>query len=187
MLKHEVTDLADVDEAFRPFYLKTEAGYRLDREADLNPVFEKEHDRKLAEFRAGTEAQLTSMRADRNRIVMERTAHEIAAKLSPDYAEVLLPHICERLDAHEADGRLVVSAKNLPTLDHLVEEFRADPAFARVVRGASPAEQAFHARRVAETLGASLSTQSMTRAAFERLTPQQRSEHARAGMRISDG
>jgi len=191
MLKHEVTNLADVDEAFRPYYSKTETGaYRLDvaqREAELNATFEQEHARKLAEYRAGTEAQLASLRADRNRVVLERTAVELAAKLSPDYVEVLLPHIQERLEAHEADGRLVVSAKDLPTLDHLVEEFRANPVFARVVKGASAQEQAFHARRVAETLGASPPTQSMTRAQFEALSPTQRTERVRAGTKISDG
>ncbi len=187
MLKFEVTDLADVDEAFRPCYLKTETGYRLDSEADFNAVFEREHARKLSEYAASQQAQLASLRADRDRVVLERTAVEIAARLANlDCHTLLMPHIREKLEAHEENGALVISAKGAPTLDHLVEQFRNDPAFAPIIKGASPQEKAFHARRVAETLGASPPTKSMTRAQFERLEPSHRSEHARAGTKISD-
>jgi len=41
-------------------------------------------------------------------------------------------------EIHEAGGTFSVEAKKLPTLDHLLEEFRQDGRFSRVVVGASP-------------------------------------------------
>jgi hypothetical protein len=112
----------------------------------------------------------------------------LAAKLAgPDYAPLLLPFITERLEIHEAGGGYRVEAKNLPTLDHLAEELRSDPKFARIIIGASATEQANHAARVAATLGLTPPTPPLTRLQFERLSPAQRSDHARKGTQFIDG
>jgi phosphoglycolate phosphatase-like HAD superfamily hydrolase len=189
-LPYELESLDTVEEAHRLFYSKTEDGaFRLNAEweAQFNAEAEKKHVQKLAEYTAAQEAQIASLKADRSQITLEHAAHELAAKLAVSGSSaVLVPHILERLEAREDEGVLIVSAKGHPSLEHLAEELRADPAFERIIVGASPAEKALHARRVAETLGTKAPAQSLTRQAFERLSPEQRSAHARAGTTILD-
>jgi hypothetical protein len=189
-LPQEVESLDSVAPAHRQHYVEKDGGgggFRLDA-AGIEGRLEAEFNRKLAEHESAIKANIASRRADRNATALERTAHSIAGKLAtPGSLEVLLPHIRERLTVSDAGGKFEIVGKGVPTLEHLTEEFRADPRFARIIVGASPADQALHQKRVNETLGITAAPASITRAAFERLTPQQRSEHARARTKISDG
>jgi hypothetical protein len=133
------------------------------------------------------QGQLDSMRRDRNRVVVEHAALDLAAKLArPGCNSLLMPHILGRLEAREEGGALVISAKGASGLDDLAEQLRTDPAFAPIIQGASPAEKAGHARRVAETTGQQPPPPTLTRRQFEALSPARRAEHARAGGTILD-
>jgi hypothetical protein len=211
MLKYEVTDLSQVDEALRGCYAKIETGaYRLqisghqtkeelraglaaekaataaatakikqlqalaaeaeqrqakqeredaqrraEREAQLSAEYERKHAQKLAEYVAGMEAQVASLRADRERVTLGRVSHELAAKLIRPGCDamLLIPHIAARLEGREENGAFVVGVKDAASLDELAEQFRTDNRFERIIIGASPIEKARHAARVAETLG----------------------------------
>jgi hypothetical protein len=145
---------------------------------------------KLREATAASQqAHLASLRADLERVTLDRVSHELAAKLarSPECVALLLPHIAARLEGREENGVFVVGTKDAADLDALAEQFRNDVAFAPIIRGASPQERALHAKRVAETIGAKAAPQPLTRAQFERLTPEKRAEQVRAGTSILDG
>jgi hypothetical protein len=148
---------------------------------------EAETARKLAAHVADREAHIAGLRRDRDTTALARVAHELAGKLAgPDYAALLAPHIAARLVASDAGGRFEVTAKDLPTLEHLAAELRADPKFARVIIGASPADQALHQKRVNETLGVTAARPTLTRAKFDTLRPAERAAHVRAGAEIFD-
>jgi hypothetical protein len=165
-----------------------DARRKAEQEAQLNRQYEQENTRKLAEYTASKEAEISSLRADRNRVVLEHAALNIAAKLArAEYVAVLLPHIAERLEGREEGGVFSVHAKDAPDLDALAEQFRADKRFERIIVGASPAEKARHAARVAETLGVKAAQQPITRKQFESLPPERRAESVRAGTTILDG
>lgn len=142
---------------------------------------------KLAEHVAGREAQIAGLRRDRDDAALARVAVDLAAKLAvPGSHELLLPHIRARLVASDAGGALSVTAKDAPTLDALAEEFRSNPAFARIVTAASAADQARHQQRVNETLGVPAARPTLTRAKFDTLRPAERAAHVRAGAEIFD-
>jgi hypothetical protein len=142
---------------------------------------------KIAEHEAGIQARITSLRADRDTTALERVACEIAAKLAvPGSHELLLPHIAARLVASDAGGVFSVTAKDAPTIEHLVEQFRSNPAFARIITGASAADQARHQQRVNETLGVPAARPTLSREKFNGLGPQHRAAIARGGAEIFD-
>jgi len=148
---------------------------------------EAEHVRKVAEYEAGLQAQVTSLRADRDEAALGRVSHEIAGKLSiPGSSEVLLPHIRERLTVSDAGGVFTVTARDVASLEHLAESFRSDARFARLIVGASPADQVRHQQRVNESLGFTAAPVAVTRAQFAAMTPAARSQFARNGGKISD-
>jgi hypothetical protein len=137
---------------------------------------------------ASKQAEIASLRADLETATLDRVSHELSVKLAhPEYRALLLPHIRERLEARDENGAVVISAKGAASLDDLAEQMRAAPEFSRIIIGASPAEKARHAARVAETLGEPAARQPLTRAKFEALSPEKRAEHARAGTTILDG
>lgn len=120
---------------------------------------------KVNEAAASMQSQIDSMRADRNQAMLEHAATSLAARIAhPGRLTVLLPHIAARLEGREADGVFSVHAKDASSLDDLAEQFRNDPAFELIIIGASPAEKARQAARVAETLGQPAARQPMTRA-----------------------
>jgi hypothetical protein len=147
---------------------------------------EKETADKIAAYTSDREAHIAGLRRDRDSSALERTAVAIAAKLNPACVELLRPHILERLAASDVGGVFSVTVKDAPSVEHLVEQFRADPRFAPVIVGASATEINAHAARVAATLGLTTPAPSVTRAAFEQMTPAKRSAHARVGGKISD-
>jgi hypothetical protein len=210
MLKYEVQDLADVEEAHRGLYVPIEAGaFRLDvvgfetaeqlreglraevsakkaaraelarlekqaqesaqrqaeeereaaqrraeLEAQFNAKAEQEHARKLSEFAAAQQALIDEMRSARDRAAIKWAAESLAERIArPGCMELLLPHVRDRLIVQEDGGAYVVGVKDLPSLDDLAAELFANPAFERIIKGASAQERAAHARRVAETLG----------------------------------
>jgi hypothetical protein len=143
---------------------------------------------KIAAREADWKAQVDSLRSDRDTTALERVAVELATKLAvPGSHEVLLPHIRTRLVANDAGGIFTVTARDAASLEHLTEQFRSDPKFARLIAGHAPADQALHRKRVEETLGVVAAPASITRAAFEALTPAARSAFARNGGKIIDG
>ena len=157
-----------------------------ERSAD-DQRLEKEFTDKLNAHEAGLKAQVASLRSDRDSTALERVAAEIASKLAvPGSIDLLLPHVRERLTASDIGGRFEITVKNAASVEHLIEEFRSDPRFARAVNGPNAVDQALHAKRVAETLGISAAQTSVTRAEFERLSAAKRAAHARAGTRIID-
>ena len=159
---------------------------RVEFEASFNADAEKKHAQKLAEATASLQAQVESLRADRDRVTEDNTVADIANELAraPEYRAVLIPHIRQRLQGcRDENGRFTETVRAEVTA-HL----RGDAAFAPIIRGASPAERAFHAKRVQETLGGAKAAQKpMTRGQFQALSPAQRSERVRAGVTILDG
>lgn len=242
-LRYEVSDLADVPEAYRAHYVPTEGGgFRLEldgyetreqlragldaekshtqraraelarlekqaaesalrqsaqeredaqrqdeRVAQLNVEYEQEHARKLREYAASQQALIDGMRSARDRAAIKWAADSLAERIArPGCVALLLPHIRERLTVQEDGGAYSVGVKDLPSLDDLAAELFANPAFERIIIGASPQERAIHAKRVAETLGEKPPTQPLMRAQFEKLTPEKRAAHARSGATILD-
>jgi hypothetical protein len=148
---------------------------------------EKEFADKLNAHEETLKAQVASLRRDRDDTALERAATEIANKLAvPGTVELLLPHIRERLTASDAGGHFEITAKDAASLEHLAEQFRTDPKFARVIVGAAPLDAARHQQRVNETLGVVPLPASVTRQAFEQMTPAKRAAYARTGGRIAD-
>jgi hypothetical protein len=125
---------------------------------------EQETNAKLAEHEANLKAHVDSLRSDRDTTALERVAVAIAAKLNPACVELLRPHILERLAASDVGGVFSVTVKDAPSVEHLVEQFRADPRFAPAIVGASATEINAHAARVRETLGLSTPAPTLTRA-----------------------
>jgi hypothetical protein len=147
---------------------------------------EKEFTDKLAAHEDGLKAQVASLRSDRDSTALERTAVEVASKLAiAGSHELLLPHIRARLAVSDANGVFAVTAKDAPSIEHLVEQFRADPRFSRVLNGMSTVDKAQHQRRVDETLGITAPA-SVTRAAFQAMTAPERAAYAREGGKIAD-
>jgi O6-methylguanine-DNA--protein-cysteine methyltransferase len=145
---------------------------------------------KLGETTAASQqAHLASLRADLERVTLERVSHELAAKLIRPGCDamLLIPHIAARLEGREEGGVFSVHSKDAADLDALAEQFRTDNRFERIIKGASQAEKALHAKRVAETLGTPAAREPLTRAKFEALSPERRAESARAGVTILDG
>jgi hypothetical protein len=129
---------------------------RAELEAQFNAKAEQEHARKLRQFRAAQQALIDEMRSARDRAAIKWAAESLAARIArPGCMELLLPHVRDRLIVQEDDdGAYSVVAKDLPSLDLLAAELFANPAFERIIKGASAQERARHARKVAETIGA---------------------------------
>jgi hypothetical protein len=148
---------------------------------------EKEFTDKLAAHEAGLQAQVASLRSDRDSTALERVAVEVASKLAiAGSHELLLPHIRARLAVSDANGHFEIAAKDAASIEHLVEQFRADPRFSRVLNGMSTVDKAQHQRRVAESLGIVATPASVTRAAFQAMTAPERAAYAREGGKIAD-
>jgi hypothetical protein len=160
------------------------ARHRAELEAEFNAKAEQENTRKLAEFKASQQALIAGMRADLERVTEENAVLDIAAELArfPEYREVLLPHIHERLQGRRDENGKFSDA----TRAEVAAQLRGDSAFAPIILGASPQERAIHAKRVAETIGAKTAQQPITRAKFEALTPEKRTDSVRAGVTILD-
>jgi hypothetical protein len=157
-----------------------------ERSAD-DARLEKEFADKLNAHEETLKAQVASLREDRDRVALERVAHEIASRVAiAGSHELLMPHIMSRLVASDAGGHFEITAKDAASLEHMAEQFRTDPKFARVIVGAAPLDAARHLQRVNETLGIVPAPASVTRQAFEQMTPAKRSEFARTGGRIAD-
>lgn len=158
-----------------------------EREATRSAEYERENTRKLAEHEAGIQARVASLRAARDGAALDRVAIDLSVKLAvPGSHELLLPHVRARLEASDADGVLSVSVKDASSYEHLAEQLRADPRFARVIENASPQDRAAHARRVAETLGTPQPRPPLTREKHEALPPAERAAQARGGAEIFD-
>jgi hypothetical protein len=148
---------------------------------------EAETNEKIRAHEAGLQAQVASLRSDRDSVALERVAVSIASKLAiAGSTELLLPHVRERLMVSDANGHFEIAAKDAPSIEHLVEQFRADPRFSRVLNGMSTVDKAQHQRRVDETLGIGAAQSSITRAKFEAMNAPERAAYARTGGKIAD-
>jgi hypothetical protein len=161
-----------------PEYLAALAAY----DAEHGPAYIE----KLTEAAtASRQAEIASLRADLERVTEDNAALDIAVELAraPEYHEVLLPHIRERLQGRRDENGKFSDA----TRAEVAAQLRGTPSFWPIIRGASPAEKAAHMRKVAETLGVPPARQPLTRAKFEALSPERRAESVRAGTTILDG
>lgn len=86
--------------------------------------------------------QLASMEADLGTLTVGATAKSLAAELAlPGSADVLMPHIQQRLKTERRDGKpvtVVLDAEGKPSamsIDELKQEIANNPAFAPVIVG----------------------------------------------------
>lgn len=127
-----------------------------ERLADDDAEYERQYGPKRAAFAEAQQAEVASLRADRDRVAIDSAVEAMASDLALDgCAEVLECHIRDRLEVVETDAGYHVAVKgSAATLDEMRDKIRSDPRFARALKGTSPIERARHARRVAETLAA---------------------------------
>ena len=148
------------------------------RLADLkpgSPAWQAEFEKIMAEAQPMIDAEIAENESARQKEVAELratvevesvkcAARRVVTRLAKSgCAEALLPHVSERIKAEWRDGKcatVFVDASGVATSElALVTELRElRPDLAPIIEGASEADKAAHARRVAETLGTKAST-----------------------------
>lgn len=110
LLPH-VETLDSVDPRHHQYYTKTNIGYRIDTAAGIEAKLEAANVSKLAARESELQTQVTSLRADRDRVALESAAVALAAQLAGEHAPLLMPFITERLEIHEAGGGIAWKLK----------------------------------------------------------------------------
>jgi hypothetical protein len=114
----------------------------------------------IAEENQRQKAQIAQMQARATRLRAQSEARALVRPLAHDdlCTDVLVPHVLPRVSVEGDDDDSPVlyrDANGNPTTAAAVqEEIRNNPAFSRLVIGASPAEKAERARLAAVALGA---------------------------------
>jgi hypothetical protein len=128
--------------------------------AELARIHEEMGAAVRAEADAQAQAQVESLRKDYIRARRTVEAYSLAAPIArPGLASLLAEQIAKRLELQQRDDstwELVIrDATGRQTISpaDLHDELRHTKELSALVQGSTPAEQAAHARRVAETLG----------------------------------
>lgn len=113
-----------------------------------------------AEVAARAGRQVAELESDYRRVRGEREALAFLASFTrPEGVAVLMPHALQHISVERRANQWVVAytdkAGNPATVDTIREQFRADPAFARLVQGTSESEREAHRKRVEAALGMS--------------------------------
>lgn len=141
---------------------------------------------------AAREAALTAERDALGNVVRDltvnSTATQLAAKLAvPGSADVLLPHIKNRLALETQDGKPVVrvlGADGKPSaasVDDLAKEIAGDTRFAPLIVASMATGGGASGGR-----GGGAATKTVTRSAFDNMQPEARMAHVKAGGTITD-
>lgn len=143
----------------------------------------------VAEVESKLKARGESLRSQVEQLAQEQSAARLACDLSPRHADLLAPHLKERIRGKwEGDEYVTTFAAADGTAiseDELIREFRARPEFSKVITGASEADKAAHERRVAEVLGSTpVTNNKITRAQLDAMSPSARIDAMRGGTTI---
>jgi hypothetical protein len=160
---------------------------RARKSGDLSAL-EKSWQDKLARIEAEKSAALTESQKQIQALTVGRTATDIAAEIAvPGTAKVLLPHISSRLSVDVRDGVPVVvvldtnGKPSAASLEELKQELANDPAFAPLIVGS----KASGGGAAGATRGGA-GPKTITRTAFEQMSPMQRMEFAKAGGSVTE-
>lgn len=151
-------------------------------------ALEKSWQEKLSRIEQERAQAVEQAQAQIKALTVGRTATDIAAEIAvPGSSKVLLPHITARLATDIRDGVptvVVLDAHGKPsasTLDELKQELANDPAFAPLIVGSRASGGGATG---AKSGGAGPKT--MTRNAFDNLSPEQQFDFARNGGSVTD-
>lgn len=174
-LKQRLKDLADAEEKARLASGSVE---------DVR----KSYDQKIQKLTEEYEGKLSGLSGQLQGLTVGQTATALAADLAvPGSAKALLPHIRSRLSMEMRDGvptTVVLDANGKPsatTIEELKAEFAADAAFAPLIA----AGKGTGGGAAGGNKGGGAATKTMTRAAFEALSPAAKSEFSRAGGKLT--
>lgn len=147
------------------------------------------YEAKIAAREAEIAAKLSSYESNINSLTVGQTATSLAASLAiPGSADVLLPHIRNRLSVEYKDGvpvTVVKDASGKPsamTVEELKAEFLANPAFAPIIAGSKASGGgASGGGRANGGAGA----KTVSRTAFVAMSPGDQMSHIKAGGQIT--
>lgn len=148
----------------------------------------KSYDDKLAKSESEWKGKMSDYERSIHSLTVGQTATSLAAAIAiPGSAEVLLPHIRQRLSVEYKDGHpvtVVLDASGKPsaaTVEDLKAELLASPAFAPLLVGSKASGGG--ASGGGRSGGAA--AKGVSRAAFDAMSPSQRMEHVKSGGTIT--
>lgn len=157
--------------------------------AALDKSWQEKHTAALAELEGKFKPLVDKQQSQINRLLIENVATGIASAIAvPGSADVLLPHIRQRLRVAERDGELTTvvvdqqGQASAATLAELTKEFQANKAFAPLIVGSKASGGGANGGRGS---GAS-DNKTITRAEFEGLGPAEKAAHFKQGGKVVD-
>jgi hypothetical protein len=133
-------------------------------------------------------SQIEAMAGSVNKLMVDNVASSMAAELAVQgSADILIPHIRQRLSAEERDGSFVTMVKgpdgkpSALTLDDLKTEFAKNAAFAPVIVASQATGSGAHGGN-----SGGAANKTVTRSQFEAMDASGRSEFSKSGGVVTD-
>lgn len=153
-------------------------------------ALEKSYQQKIEELDKQAKDRESQLQSAIQNMTVESEAKRIAHELAVDgeSAQVLIPHIKQRLSAEERDGQfttVVLDGEGKPSAskpDELKSELAENPAFKRVVAGS----QASGGGASGGDKGGGAAQKQVDRATFEQMSPQEQAQLVRDGGSVTD-
>lgn len=150
-------------------------------------ALEKSWQEKLNAMMAEKDAEANQYKQMVTGLTVGATAATLAAELFGEHADLMMPHVNKRLSTEMAEGQAkvrILDADGKPsamTVDDLKKEFRTNAKFAPFVVGS----RASGGHSPGSGKGAGV--QTMTRSAFEQMSPKQKQEFSVNGGKLTEG